>query len=260
MAEDPYLYPGTETLRNKFGERDKDVLKGLDYAAAMRAQEKLESGETDVPRTYDAQHLHAIHKQLFQDVYEWAGQPRPDVTVVKGVPGGFAPPNLIDRYLTDAAEAISSADWASMDQEQFAQQAAKVFAYVNQAHPYREGNGRATKLFMQHVSELSPYELDYTRIPDKVWNQRSMLSGPDIGQYEPVPEMMQPVFEVLAKERPDGPARTMLSPELQKARQAAGLDPGEVAGRNANPQSSTGAGTDKPKTSRGRGTQSPERG
>ncbi|WP_350279871.1 hypothetical protein [Kribbella sp. HUAS MG21] len=78
MAQDPYAYPPPhqDTLQNKFGERDKDTLKGLEYAATAERQRQLESGEADVPRTYDAAHVQAIHAHLFQDVYEWAGQRR----------------------------------------------------------------------------------------------------------------------------------------------------------------------------------------
>ncbi|GAA3078751.1 fido (protein-threonine AMPylation protein) [Kribbella aluminosa] len=125
-------------------------------------QRELESGEADIPRTYDARHLRAVHAYLFQDVYEWAGQTR-QTELYKGHPGGFAPPGQVDRYLDDAAKLIESAEWASMSQREFGENAAKVYAYVNQAHPFREGNGRAAKLFMQHVAELSPYRLDSTQ-------------------------------------------------------------------------------------------------
>ena len=142
MADDPYAYPPPhqETLQNKFGERDKDKLKGLEYAAAAERQRQLESGEADVSRTYDGRHLREIHAYLFQDVYEWAGEDR-QVDIYKGAPGGYAPTAQIDRYLADAAKLIETADWASMDRDQFGEQAAKVYAYVNQAHPFREGNG-----------------------------------------------------------------------------------------------------------------------
>ncbi|WP_410786920.1 Fic/DOC family protein [Kribbella sp. C-35] len=259
MAEDPYAYPPPhqETLKNKFGERDKDKLKDLEYAAAAERQRQLQSGEADVPRTYDGRHVEAIHAHLFQDVYEWAGQRR-TVPLTKSGPGGFAALDQIDRYLDDAAKLIESADWASMDLDQFAEKAAEVHAYVNQAHPQREGNGRAAKEFMQQVSELSPYQLDFTKCPPDVWNQRSMLTDPDLGKYEPVPEMMVPVFKHVAEPRPGGPARTMISSELKEARRVAGLDPSEAPTRTTQAGSTTAAR--RGSSSRGRSGQSPELG
>ncbi|NIK55374.1 Fic/DOC family protein [Kribbella shirazensis] len=258
MAQDPYAYPPPDqnTLRNKFDERDPDTLKGLEYAAAADRQRELESGEADVPRTYDAQHLHALHAHLFQDVYDWAGKTR-ETELYKGGPGGFAPPGQIDRYLADAAELIESADWASMDREQFGEHAAKVYAYVNQAHPFREGNGRAAKMFMQHVSELSPYSLDFSKVSPQAWNQRSMLTAPDLGKYEPVPEALEPVFKAIAEPRPGGPTRTMIPAELKEARRVAGLDPRETPARTT--QSRSTGETTRRGTSRSRPGQSTER-
>ncbi|WP_327638987.1 Fic family protein [Kribbella sp. NBC_00482] len=259
MASDPYAYPPPheDTLQNKFGERDKDKLKDKEYTAAAGRQLQLESGEVEIPRTYDAQHVEAIHAHLFQDVYEWAGQRR-TVPLAKSGPGGFAELGQIDRYLDDAAKMIEAADWPSMDRDQFAEKAAEVHAYVNQAHPQREGNGRTAKVFMQQVSELSNYQLDFTKCPPDVWNQRSMLTDPDLGKYEPMPEMMVPVFKHIAEERPGGPTQTMLSPELKEARRVAGLDPSEAPTQTTQAGSSTAAR--RGSSARGRSGQSPELG
>ncbi|MEV6265940.1 Fic family protein [Kribbella sp. NPDC051936] len=258
MATDPYVYPPPhqETLRNKFGELDRDTLKGLEYAAAAERQRQLESGEADIPRTYDGRHVEAIHAHLFQDVYDWAGQRR-TVELAKSGPGGFAPIGQIDRYLADAAKLIESADWASMDLDEFAAKAAEVHAYVNQAHPQREGNGRAAKVFMQHVSELSPYQLDFTKVPPAVWNQRSMLTDPDLGKYEPVPDMMVPVFKAIAEPRPGGPSATLLPADLKEARRVAGLDPNGASARTTKQQDAGKAG--RQSASRGRPGRTVER-
>lgn len=255
---DPYVYlpPHGNTLRNKFGERDKDRLAGLEYAAAAERQRQLESGQADVPRTYDGRHVEAIHAYLFQDVYEWAGRRR-TVPLTKSGPGGFAALDQIDDYLADAAELIESADWASMDLDEFAQKAAEVHAYVNQAHPQREGNGRAAKVFMQHVSELSHFQLDFTKVSREVWNQYSMLTDPDLGQYKPVPDMMVPVFKAIAEPRPGGPTKTLVPIELREARRVAGLDTGGAQRRTTK---STGAtGNRRTGTSRSRSSKSAER-
>jgi cell filamentation protein len=68
-----------------------------------------------------------------------------------------------------------------------------VFAYLNQAHPFREGNGRTSKVFMEEVAEQSRFTLDFSRVAPDQWNQASMLSRPDLLAYEPVPNSLVPV-------------------------------------------------------------------
>lgn len=128
----------------------------------------------------------------------------------KGGPRGFADVTTgeVDRYLTDAYRLIVGQDWSSFDHETFARRAAEVFAYVNQAHPFREGNGRSLKVFMEHVAERSRFTLDYSRVAPDAWNEASKLSGPDLFSYEPVPDTLVPVFRELAQPRrtPSRPA------------------------------------------------------
>lgn len=88
-----------------------------------------------------------------------------------------------------------------MDRDGFATACAEVFAYLNQAHPFREGNGRTSKVFMAHVAEQSRFTLEFDRVTPDVWNQASMLSEPDLGNYEPVPDSLVSVFKHAAVPR-----------------------------------------------------------
>lgn len=73
-----------------------------------------------------------------------------------------------------------------------------------QAHPFREGNGRTSKLFMQHVAEQSRFAFDYARVTPEVWNQGSALSAPDLHSYAPDPTSLVPVFDAITVERRQG--------------------------------------------------------
>jgi cell filamentation protein len=59
---------------------------------------------------------------------------------------------------------VVGTEWESLDRESFAARAAAVFALLNQAHPFREGNGRMSKVFMEQVAERSRFTLDFTRV------------------------------------------------------------------------------------------------
>lgn len=199
-----YFYPPPDhgTLQNLFDERDPVVLARLEYVESAERQRELLAGEVSIPRTYDADHLRAIHRHLFQDVYPWAGEFR-TVDIFKGAGRGFAEVRSgeIERYLSDVRRLVVGVAWEHLDRAAFGDHAAEVFAYLNQAHPFREGNGRTSKVFMEHVAEQSRFTLDYAVVSPEAWNQASMLSGPDLFSYEPVPDMLVPVFRAIARDR-----------------------------------------------------------
>ncbi|KSW29941.1 Fic family protein [Cellulomonas sp. B6] len=138
--------------------------------------------------------MRAIHRPLFQDVYAWAGEYR-TVEMFKWVGRGFAEfrGGEVERYLGDVHRLVADTAWRKLDREQFGERAATVFAYLNQAHPFREGNGRTSKVFMEEVAEQSRFTLDFSRVAPDQWNQASMLSRPDLLAYEPVPNSLVPV-------------------------------------------------------------------
>ena len=149
-----YFYPdtidpdtGIGTLRNLYEERDARVLSRMEYTDTTVRAVQVGNGEVEIPRTFDGAHLRAIHGHLFQDVYEWAGEYR-TVEMSKGPGRGFGEVRSgeVDRYLSDARQLVTSTDWAKIGRNDFIATASTVFAYVNQAHPFREGNGRTSKV------------------------------------------------------------------------------------------------------------------
>ena len=199
-----YFYPPPDegTLRNLFDERDPVVLTRLEYVETARRQRELLAGQVAIPRTFDADHVRAIHRHLFQDVYEWAGEYR-TVNMSKGPGRGFGDVKTgeVDRYLSDVQQLVTSTDWGKLSRNDFIATASTVFAYVNQAHPFREGNGRTSKVFMAHVAEQSPYRFDFARVSPEQWNAGSALSRPDLYAYAPDPTSLVPVFAAVTVER-----------------------------------------------------------
>jgi cell filamentation protein len=77
-ASDPYVYPGTSVLRNRLGVTDPDFLDKQERAlVVLRSRRGIPRG------TFDLTHLRAIHRHLFQDIYDWAGELR-TVEISKG--------------------------------------------------------------------------------------------------------------------------------------------------------------------------------
>lgn len=176
-----YFYPetigrlGNGVLKNKFGLRDARMLRQFEYEYADFRAFQLRRIPGLITRTFDAAHLRAIHGFLFQDTYEWAGQYR-TVNMFKG-DSGFARIEEIEDYLQEAAFTVTVTDWANATLGEFSQQAATVFAYVNQVHPFREGNGHSSKMFMEHLAGLSTFRMDFSRVKPAEWNRASALSS-----------------------------------------------------------------------------------
>src|SRR5580658_2574621 len=69
---DPYLYPGTNVLKNLRGLTDPGLLARFEARRTHRRITEL----IDTPLTgkFDIAHFKAIHRYIFQDVFEWAGE------------------------------------------------------------------------------------------------------------------------------------------------------------------------------------------
>lgn len=85
-----YFYPPPDdkTLRNLVGIRDPQALEQYEYRETRKRGEQLKADPSLIEHTYDADHVRAIHRYLFQDVYEWAGDYRTQ-NMFKG--GRFVP-------------------------------------------------------------------------------------------------------------------------------------------------------------------------
>lgn len=207
-----YFYPPPDdaTMRNLQDIRDPKELEIFEYAATSYRQKQLHLGPSIVPHKYDAAHVRAIHRYLFQDVYEWAGEYRTRNMVKFGYVREFADVHRgeVDRYLSDVHRLVGNTEWAQLTRAEFGRAAVRVFAHLNQAHPFREGNGRTSKVFMEHVAQRSRYTLDFGLVSGRYWNMASELSRPDIGSYAVVPASLEPVFEGISLERSNGSVTT----------------------------------------------------
>lgn len=81
MSDHIYCYPDSDVLKNKMGVRDSERLSQLERQLTMLRL--LDLIDKPIRGKFDLKHLQAIHKYIFQDVYEWAGEIR-KVDIAKG--------------------------------------------------------------------------------------------------------------------------------------------------------------------------------
>jgi cell filamentation protein len=74
VVVDPYVDPDTDVLHNRLGLADAGALERAE--ADFTNARALELVDSPIGGAFDYTHLRTVHRHLFQDVYEWAGEPR----------------------------------------------------------------------------------------------------------------------------------------------------------------------------------------
>lgn len=158
-----YFIEGTTVLRNRVGAQTAHALQDAENdLVEARVIELREDPSLLGARTYDLAYLRAIHRQFFQDVYEWAGDLR-TVGIEKGSES-FCPPGSIGQPMDHvAAEVHRLRQLEAVADGDLPRTVAYLYDYVNFAHPFREGNGRATREFFDLLLSERGTGLDWEK-------------------------------------------------------------------------------------------------
>jgi len=214
---DPYVYPGTRTLRNIPGIRDDGALRDYEYERTELRISQLR--DNPIPGKFDLAHLKAVHAHVFQDVYEWAGETR-TVSISKNGER-FAQPAFIESAGRQLGAAIAKEDnLQGLEKPQFVERLALHFSDWNALHPFREGNGRTTRELIGQIAREAGYELDQTRIDNNKdqWNEAARRSfHGDLGPVKEIlTEAIRPSRAIAFEKLPEAEACAQF-PELRRA-------------------------------------------
>ena len=124
-------------LENKLGlTSSAELVREEERISKKKAADLFQSGMLDKLEAGSFSSLKAIHKYLFEDIYEFAGQIR-RVNLAKGS-FRFAPL----MYLENALENIDKMPQSTFDE------IVEKYVEMNIAHPFREGNGRSMRIWL----------------------------------------------------------------------------------------------------------------
>ena len=127
-------------LENRIGITDSTELARMEEKISKKkAVELFENGYLDNYEVGSFQMLAAIHKYLFDEIYDFAGKAR-TVNIAKGN-FRFAPV----MYLQVALENIEKMPQSTFDE------IVEKYVEMNIAHPFREGNGRSTRIWLDLI-------------------------------------------------------------------------------------------------------------
>ncbi len=153
---DPLLQPDTGVLHNLHDITNQELLDQVE--ADFTATRAYQLHEAPISGDFDLEHLKAIHHHLFQDTYAWAGQIR-IVDISKGTTR-FANHQFIDSEMGKIADALLKDNYLSgMTADRFSDKVAYYLSEINAIHPFREGNGRALREFINLLATRNGYTI-----------------------------------------------------------------------------------------------------
>lgn len=173
---DPYLYEDCNILRNKKGIKDASMLDKAETEYACCSLREL--ALTPLPGSYDFSHYCAMHRFIFQDLYDWAGIPRTvpmekEEAVLGYMSIEYAQPERIRAEGEAVLQRMNRREWDKMDLPTQAKYLAADTADLWKVHSFREGNTRTTITFICQFADSHNMPIDrelFERNPGYVRN------------------------------------------------------------------------------------------
>ncbi len=154
-------YEGTACLINKFGIQDDKQLSLIEGQITFAKGSELE--RNPVKGNFDFEHYKAIHKYLFDEIYEWAGKIRTVDMSKKGT--NFAKANEIEKLANACFARLKSENYfKGQEFDEFINNIVDFYCVTNMLHPFREGNGRTQRIFISQLIRYAGYDIDFSSI------------------------------------------------------------------------------------------------
>jgi cell filamentation protein len=188
-----YCYPESSVLINKLGILDEETL--WEAERQLSSISILEILSKPIAGRFDFKHLRAIHKAIFKDIYPWAGNLR-TVNISKG--NLFCLPAHLEVYGNGIFEKLIFENYLeSESQAALPEKLARYLCEINMLHPFREGNGRAQRVFIEYLARNSGLHAEFSKVSEAEMNEASSLSfSHEFGMMEDIlRRITQPVSE-----------------------------------------------------------------
>ncbi len=157
-------YPNTTCLINKFDIKDDKKLAEIEAEITFAKAAVLESEAPKSPLNFD--YYKNIHRFLFEDLYEWAGELR-RVDISKKETR-FCPINELESLCKKCFMRLKKENYfKGLSRERFVEEIVDFYVTTNFLHPFREGNGRTQRIFISKLIKFNGYDFNFSGIdPD----------------------------------------------------------------------------------------------
>lgn len=175
---DPYLYPDSEVLKNKFDVMDDMTLRGLeaDYVVL-----RLSEIAADEPiNMFNFASLCGLHYRIFQDIFDWAGKPRiinieKAETALNGISIEYSDVFDIEKDAQSVMYDMNEYRWDQASFEAKVTTFSDYMAKLWKVHPFREGNTRTIVTFCAMFIEAQGIYIDSELFKDNAEYMRDAL-------------------------------------------------------------------------------------
>jgi cell filamentation protein len=153
-------------MRNRLSIRQADRLAHAAYElTALRA--------ATLPLGLPARglpHLCAIHRHLYQDIFDWAGEIR-EIDIYQG-DTRFCHFAYIEKEGNALMQELEEEEYlVGLKSEEFIARLSHYYCEINVLHPFRIGNGIAQRIFFEQLAIHAGYQLDWRDIEPEAWAQ-----------------------------------------------------------------------------------------
>lgn len=180
-AADPYLIAATGVLRNLVGATTKEALRRAEGDLATARMIQVQDEQLVEP-SRDLNEVCSLHRHLFQDIYDWAGDTR-EIDFRRGDGLPFAGWQGIQTLAFNMFQELSEQDFLKgLPFGGFVERMAYFYEGLNFIHPFREGNGRTQRLFWSRVAFDAGWILDWRPIHGEELDEVSRVAREDSEQ------------------------------------------------------------------------------
>jgi cell filamentation protein len=111
---------------------------------------------------------------VFRDIFTWAGKPR-TVDISKG--NQFCLSRNIETYAENIFSKLKTEEYlVGKVPEEMPERLTYYLSEINVLHPFREGNGRAQRIFIEYLAQYAGFDVDFSPIGGKEMIEASALS------------------------------------------------------------------------------------
>ena len=154
-------YEGTTCLINRFGIKDEKKLSQMETLITTVKCKELEINPIDGNFGFD--HYKAIHKYIFEDLYDWAGKVRTVSISKKGTV--FTLPESIEPIADKLFTGLQKENcYIGYDNDRYIESIVDFYCRTNMLHPFREGNGRTQRVFLTQLIRHSGHDINFSTI------------------------------------------------------------------------------------------------
>lgn len=172
--KDPYVL-SNNTLKNKLNITDYEELKQAEADIGFVKLISIQSVQTE---KVNIELLKGIHKYIFEDIFEWAGEFRTvplhkeERFVIPGLSLEYGRPEELEEGVKKNIASLNSVRWKDKNVDEKSMEFAKRLAKLWKVHPFRDGNTRTILAYAYIYSHERGFPMDMSVFLERLSRQK----------------------------------------------------------------------------------------